>query len=138
MLMSAVILISTAAVNAQDAITGIWLTQEKNSKVEIYEQGGKYFGKIVWMERETNRKGEPITDVNNPDRSLRSRPILGINMLEELVYTDEKWEGTLYAPKKGRTVDASLELMGEDELLLTVSIMGYTRNQTWVRSEVNP
>lgn len=35
--------------NIASKIVGIWITEKKDSKIEIYEQNGAYFGKIVWM-----------------------------------------------------------------------------------------
>mgnify|MGYP004637304573 FL=1 len=34
--------------NIASKIVGIWITEKIDSKIEIYEQNGAYFGKIVW------------------------------------------------------------------------------------------
>ena len=36
-------------------IVGIWYNEEKTSKLQIYEEGNKFFAKIVWLK-------EPMTD----------------------------------------------------------------------------
>ena len=42
----------SCAISAQNnnasQIVGVWITEKKDSKIEIYEQNGAYFGKIVW------------------------------------------------------------------------------------------
>ena len=40
-------------------ILGHWFNEEKDAKVEIYQENGKYYGKVVWLE-------EP----NEPDTGL--------------------------------------------------------------------
>ena len=32
-----------------DAILGKWLNEDKDAHVQIYQEGGKYFGKVVWL-----------------------------------------------------------------------------------------
>ncbi|MEO1098629.1 MAG: DUF2147 domain-containing protein [Bacteroidota bacterium] len=118
-----------------DQIQGYWLTGEGKTIVEIYEDAANHNGKIVWLEKPNNRKGEPHTDKMNPDRSLRNRPIMGLNMLENLEYKDGQWHGKLYVPKKGRTVDAVLSLVNNDELQITVSLRGFTKEISWYRTQ---
>lgn len=61
---------------AQDAITGTWLTEGGDSKVEISRSGTSYGGKVVWL-KEAEREGKPVHDANNSNASLRDRPIKG-------------------------------------------------------------
>lgn len=121
-------------VQGQEGISGTWLTHEENSKVEIYEKDGLYFGKIVGLERTTDKWGNTITDRKNPDKSKRNRPLLGIETLTGLEYEDGVWKGKLYIPKKGWTADVELRQDRAEELELRVSIMGRTRTLVWTRS----
>jgi len=118
-------------------IVGIWLTQEGNSKVEIYEDGGTYHGKIVWLEKTTDKKGRPLTDKNNPDKSLKDRPILGLVMLQDIALKDDgKGYGKIYTPKRGMTLDCELEATNNEELTITIFVRGFTRTQTWTQSSL--
>lgn len=119
---------------AQKSIEGIWLTGEGNSKIEIYQRGDRYFGKIVWLDQSTDRRGNPVTDRNNPDKNLRNRQVIGIDMLQDLQYRSGKWYGKLYAPKRGLTMDAVIVARGENKLELNISYQGFTRQQIWTRS----
>ena len=91
-----------------DKVTGFWLTEKGTSQVEIYKsEDGKYFGRISWLE-ELNEDGKPKMDKENPDEALKSRPILGLHILEGFVYNqeDEEWEdGSIYDPDNGKTYD---------------------------------
>ena len=55
-----------------DDILGIWFNEEKDAKVEIYKENGKYYGKVIWL----NEPNEPATglpklDDENEDESLQ-------------------------------------------------------------------
>ncbi len=128
--------VCTAAFS-QDKIKGYWLAGEGKSIVEIYAvDSDSYNGKIVWIENPTNKKGEPYKDKLNPDKNLQNRPILGIDMLESLEHNDGKWEGTIYVPKKGKTLEVILSLENEDRLKLSVSFRGFSRDQYWSKTEL--
>lgn len=122
---------------AQDEILGGWATPEGNMIVEIYKaQEGLYAGKVAWLKKPTDKKGNPHKDRMNPDKQLQDRNILGMDMLENLKYTDGKWYGTLYTPKKGRKVDAELNLNKDEKLDINVSFMGFSKTVQWIRTEL--
>ena len=54
-----------------DAILGIWFNEEKDAKIKVYKENGKFFGKIVW-----HKTGEDISpyDENNPPNSGHNLP----------------------------------------------------------------
>lgn len=132
----ATIFVTLAAfqVQAQEKIEGFWLTGERNSKIEIYQKGDRYFGKVVWLDQSTDKKGNPVTDRNNPDKNLRNRQLIGIDMLEDLQYRNGKWHGKIYAPKRGLTMDVVIVAKEKDKLELNISYQGFTRQQIWTRS----
>jgi uncharacterized protein (DUF2147 family) len=92
-----------------DKVVGFWLTEKETSQVEIYKaEDGKYFGRISWLE-ELNENGKPKVDEENPDDVLKSRPVLGLNILEGFDYNqeDQEWEnGSIYDPDNGKTYDS--------------------------------
>ena len=127
----------TAASFAQSNIKGYWLAGEGNTIVEISElEDGALQGKIVWMKRPVDKKGQPHKDKNNPDRSLRNRTLMGLPMIERLDYENDNWSGKMYSPKNGKTVDVSFALRGEDQLKVQVKFRGFKREQTWYRTEL--
>ncbi|MBN2638696.1 MAG: DUF2147 domain-containing protein [Bacteroidales bacterium] len=97
-------------------IVGLWLTQDKDSHVEIYKEGDKYFGKIVWLKDPNDDKtGKPKLDDKNPDPALQSRPVLGLNLLKDFVFDDDEWnDGKIYDPKSGKTYSCYMEFPDSD------------------------
>ncbi len=114
---------------AQD-IKGKWLTEAGDAQVEIYEQSGKLNGKIVWLQ-----KGPDTKDVHNKDEKLRSRKLMGVNILSGLTKKKEKWEGgRIYNPKNGKDYKCAIWLEGD--LLKVRGYIGFLyETQTWKRKK---
>ena len=74
-------------VSAQEVI-GKWKLDDGSAIVEVYKSGDSYNGKIVWLKDATMPDGSPVCDLNNPDKSLRSRKLMGLNMLSGLKKID--------------------------------------------------
>lgn len=120
----------------KDAILGKWINSSGEAHVEITKKGDKYFGKIVWVKDPKDEKGNNKTDVKNPDESLKSRPILGLEILKNFVYEDGKWtDGKIYDPKSGKTYSCNMSMKGNDVLnmrgYIGISLIG--RSETWKR-----
>ena len=112
---------------AQD-ILGTWLTEAGDAQVEIYQSGNTVNGKIVWL-----KKGPETKDTHNTDEKLRSRKLLGVNILSGLTKKKDKWEGgKIYNPKNGKNYKCSIWLEGKE-----LKVRGYLgifyETQTWKR-----
>jgi len=102
-----------------DRILGQWLNEEKDAKVEIYKQGDKYFGKIVWLQTPNREDGTPKLDDENPDEALQKRAIQGLEMLTNFTYDDDEWDdGEIYDPKSGKTYSCYMELEEPTKLMI--------------------
>lgn len=122
-----------------DALIGVWEPGNGRAKVKVTKIGEKYYGKIVWLKEPNDEKGQPKTDKNNPDESLRSTPLLGYRLLKDFVYKGDKtWEeGTIYDPENGSTYNCTIKLKDENTLevrgYIGVSMIG--RTDIWKRLE---
>ena len=102
-----------AAAFAQDVI-GQWKLEDGTAIVEVYKSGDVYNGKIVWLSEPTEEDGTPAKDTNNPDPKLRSREILGLNMLHGLKKDGSKYAGgKIYDPGNGKTYNCSMQVSGD-------------------------
>jgi uncharacterized protein (DUF2147 family) len=134
-------LMATSALFAQaDRVTGFWLTEDRDSQIEIYKApGNNYHGRIVWLKEPLEEDGAVKHDKNNPDRSLRNRPTLGLEILKGSSYNAAKqeWEkGTIYDPKSGKTYDCYMWPDGNNTLKLKGFVLGMRflgRESSWTR-----
>lgn len=98
---------------AQDVI-GKWKLDDGSAIVEVYKSGDAYNGKIVWLEEPNDPSGKPASDTNNPDKSLRSRKLIGLNMLSGLKKNGGEYTGgSIYDPGNGKTYNCSMKVDGD-------------------------
>lgn len=107
-----IMLVSLAA-SAQDVV-GKWKLDDGTAIVEVYKQGDVFNGKIVWLENPTEKDGTPAKDGNNPDPKLRSRELIGLNMLSGLSKSGAEYKGgSIYDPGNGKTYNCSMKVEGD-------------------------
>ncbi|UTW62458.1 DUF2147 domain-containing protein [bacterium SCSIO 12741] len=87
-----------------DEILGVWETEDKDGKIEIFSCGSTYCGKLLWGKNIVNPDGTSKKDVNNPDEALRSRDMVGATILTGLAFDGEEYEdGRIYNAEDGDT-----------------------------------
>lgn len=124
-----VVLLSISA-SAAAPVTGRWVTQSKDGVVEIYECGATICGKIAKF-LVTPPAGPGAKDVNNPNKALRSRTILGMNILTGFKAEGNEWKGQIYDPKSGKTY-RSVVYKGKSGNLVVKGCVGpFCQAQTW-------
>lgn len=102
-----------AAAFAQDVI-GKWKLEDGTAIVEVYKSGEVFNGKIVWLQNPTEADGSPAVDSNNPDKALRSRQLIGLNMLSNLKKNGAEYNnGKIYDPGNGKTYNCSMKVEGD-------------------------
>ena len=107
-----IMLVSLAA-TAQDVV-GKWKLDDGSASVEVYKQGDAFNGKIVWLQDPTEPDGSPAVDTNNPDAKLRSRKLIGLNMLSGLKKSGAEYTGgSIYDPGNGKTYNCSMKVEGD-------------------------
>jgi uncharacterized protein (DUF2147 family) len=121
-----------------DAIIGKWYNTEKDAQVEIFKEGSKFAGKIIWLQDPNNDAGKPKVDVNNSDVSKRQRPIMGMKLLDNFKYNGGTWEeGTIYDPKNGKTYSCIIKKKDNKTLevrgYVGISLIG--RTVEWTKAE---
>ncbi|MFN3587991.1 MAG: DUF2147 domain-containing protein [Spirosomataceae bacterium] len=120
-----------------DDILGLWKNGEGTGIVQIYKKGDKYYGKIVWLKVTNDPDGTPRKDINNPETSLRTRPLKGLENLRNFQYVGNgKWEnGNVYDPKTGNDYSCEMTLVNPNTLevrgFIGISLFG--RTDVWKR-----
>jgi uncharacterized protein (DUF2147 family) len=123
------------SVSAQ--VTGKWKTiddetGEAKSIVEIYEQNGKIYGKVVEILNPA-KKDSKCTKCEGADKD---KPIDGLVIIKGLTKDgDEYTDGDILDPKKGKLYSCTIKLDGKDKLSVRgyVGISMFGRSQTWSR-----
>jgi len=127
-----------------DDIKGYWLNEDKDAKIEVFIEEGKYYGNIVWLETPIDEEtGKPKLDDENPEEELQSRPVMGLQLLKDFTFSGEdRWEdGTIYDPKNGKTYKCRMTMENIDLLYIRGYIgkawMGLGRTTEWTRTTID-
>ena len=124
-------------VMAAESPVGRWNTvDDKTGKVtsvvEVYDQGGKIFGKITALTEPNDDKGKPRICTKCPG-SDKDKPVVGLVIIKNLRLDGEQYkQGTIMDPEEGKVYKA--EMWVEDGKLKVRGYLGlFYRTQTWVR-----
>ncbi|MGH8398120.1 MAG: DUF2147 domain-containing protein [Gammaproteobacteria bacterium] len=128
------------ASNGAVAILGTWLTNDGGAKVEIVNAHGAYNGRVIWLKAPLfpaddpqGMAGKPKVDRLNPDKDLRTRPIMGLALLAGFHYAGNNvWDGgTLYSPASGKSYPCKLTLASDGSLKITVGGPVFGKTVIW-------
>lgn len=111
------------------------------SHIKIYKaSNGKYYGEIIWLKKPKYPDGKEKVDRLNPEKNLRNRKLIGLKMLNDFKFDNNKdeWnDGTIYNPANGKTYNAFITLKGPDKLHVRGYIgkawMGLGKTVEWTR-----
>ena len=128
------LLIALAPVSANAAdIKGAWFTEAGKARVVMQSCGSNVCGKIVWLKEPNDASGKPLVDGLNKDKSLRTRPIIGLQLTELKAAENGSWKGEIYNPEDGKSYSAEMNLQRDGSLLITGCMFGgfLCEDQTW-------
>jgi uncharacterized protein (DUF2147 family) len=129
-------------------LEGVWLTAQK-TEITITACPDDFCGNItkVVIPKDIYEKnkaaidamggaGANFTDELNPDPTLRTRPIQGLQMLT--LHPGDKstiFNGKIYNPQDGKTYDGYVEVLGQDKIRLNGCILYNTvcKGEEWTR-----
>lgn len=131
---------------AADDVAGTWLTADGRALIEIYPCGAKVCGRVAWlrepgfpMDDPEGMGGKPRVDRFNPDPALRTRRVIGLQIMEGFTRkADNRWEhGTIYDADTGKTYRSRLTLLSPNRLDLHgyIGIPLIGRSQIWTRQK---
>jgi uncharacterized protein (DUF2147 family) len=120
-------------------IAGVWLNKDQDAHIKIYASYGKYYGQIIWLKTPIDPEtGKPKVDKHNSDDKLKTRPVLNLLILKDLVFDadDQEWsDGNVYDPKTGNDYSLTCKLKDKDNMELRgymgISLLG--RTDIWTR-----
>src|SRR6185369_3740411 len=125
-------------------ILGTWNNDDGRAKIEIFDCHGHYCGKIIWLKEpnyppddKLGMGGKPRVDRENPDPVMRTRQLLGLQIMEGFTFrSNATWEaGHIYDPESGKTYQGKITLVSPHRMQLKgyVGIPLFGRSTTWTR-----
>ncbi len=121
----------TFAQSGENAILGIWESDAKDVRMELFKQGGKYYGRYLWGKTIVESDGVTSKkDIKNPDPKLRTRNVVGITSLTGLTWDGEEFtDGKIYDAPSGDTYDCKIWIKNDKLYLrgyMGISLLGKT------------
>ena len=119
---------------AEESILGYWLTPGSIVKIENCES--YVCAKIETIFVDDGRDPKLILDENNRDKALRSRAIVGINILSGFLVKDVKQRafkgGRIYDPRRGREFKSNLHLKDDGNLEVEGCLAFICDSEEWL------
>lgn len=104
------------------------------SVVEVFEENGKLFGRIVEL-LDPNAPADPVCDQCKPDDPRYKQPIEGLTIITDMVKKSDAWEGgKILDPENGNTYRCRIWLEGANTLKVRGYLGVFYRTQTWSRA----
>ena len=128
------LLAASAAIAASpDVALGRWLTATRHGIVQIDRCGSSICGRIVTSDGLRENPGR--TDVNNRNPALRTRKLMGLQILGGFSPTASGWSGgTIYNAEDGGTYKATVTPLDHEHLKVRGCIVWpLCKTQLWTR-----
>jgi uncharacterized protein (DUF2147 family) len=113
----AVGLVAGASVSLAQASepSGVWAMSNGKVTVKVSGCGKNLCANIVGLKEPISKiDGKPKVDRENPDPSLRKRPLIGLSILIGMKPAgDGEWKGAIYNPDDGKTYSATVRHQGD-------------------------
>lgn len=121
-------------------IVGKWVTIDDNSGqeksvVEIFEKGGKYFGKVTKLYRDSGEDPDPVCDACDNDDPRFKKKIIGMEIIRDMEKKGNEYsDGDILDPENGKVYKCKLWVEGGE-----LKVRGYWgpffRTQSWRKAQ---
>ena len=137
-ILSLLFLLISTNVFSENNIFGYWLTPGSIVKIENCED--YICAKIETIFVEEGVDSKQILDDQNKDETLRSRPLIGINLLYSFLIEDVNQktfkDGRIYDPRRGKTYKSNLYLNDDGILRVEGCVAFICDGEDWRPLEV--
>jgi uncharacterized protein (DUF2147 family) len=130
--------LAAASIAAAESPAGRWRTVDDKtgqilSTVEIYEESGKLFGKIIALTEPNDPQGRPKICIKCPGAD-KDKPIIGLVIVRDMSPSGDRYKGgTIMDPADGKVYKA--EMWVEDGKLKVRGYLGvFYKTQTWLKA----
>jgi uncharacterized protein (DUF2147 family) len=118
--------LSATTADAQGSTpAGVWLHPNQRIQIEIAPCRDRLCGKLIWFRRPNDAQGKPLVDFKNENPALRTRPLLGLSVLQGLRRAGARvWQdGRIYNPDDGKNYRALMSIQDDGSLRVRASVL---------------
>ena len=110
-------------------------TGEPRSIVDVFERGGKVYGKITKLFRNPGEDPDPLCDDCETDDPRYLKKIIGMEIIEGLIKDDQEYGGgNILDPENGKVYRCKIWV--EDKQLKVRGYLGpFFRTQSWLKAD---
>lgn len=115
--------------------SGVWLTEKGDARIQVSQCGSSLCGKVVWLREAIDpATGQPQTDLKNPNPSLASRPMIGVQLFIGMNPAGPgRWAGRIYNADDGGVYESKIAWMGPNTLRVEGCLGAICGGENWTK-----
>lgn len=127
---------SSAQANDEGSPSGVWLTEKGDARIQVSQCGSSLCGKVVWLREAIDpATGRPQTDSKNPNATLASRPMIGVQLFIGMNPAGPgRWAGRIYNADDGGVYDSKIAWMGPNTLRVEGCLGAICGGENWTKT----
>lgn len=120
--------------SAAEHLSGFWMDSDGEVIIEISPCEDAMCGKVAWLRLPNGPDGKPLLDYRNPDKTLRSRPVCGLQVISGIRQQDDGTfgGGTVYVSDLGMQFKGQATQIDDNRM----EVRGYVGISLFGQSEV--
>ncbi len=126
-----------AAVHAEDDAVpvGLWLTEKGDARIQVSQCGSALCGRVAWLREAIDpATGRQQTDSKNPNPSLASRPMIGVQLFIGMQPSGRgRWAGRIYNADDGSMYESKIAWMGPTTLRVEGCLGAICGGENWTK-----
>ena len=117
------------------APVGLWLTEKGDARIQVSQCGSAICGKVVWLREPIDPEtGRPQTDSKNPNASLASRPMIGLQLFIAMRPSGPgRWSGRIYNADDGGVYESHVAWTGPGTLRVEGCLGAICGGENWTK-----
>ena len=125
-----------AGAQADAEATGVWELDSGKVTVRVSPCGGNLCGIVIALKKPRDDKGRPRLDKENPEPSLRGRPVIGLTILSNMKPGGgNRWNGTIYNPDDGYTYRSKMKLQNATTMKVEGCLAVFCKAMKFIKVE---
>lgn len=124
-----------AAAQNTNPVVGTWRTEKGDATIRVTTCGSGICGKVVGLREPIDPEtGKPAVDNKNPNPALAQRPIIGLNLFNDMRETSPtSWAGRIYNADDGQFYVSKVAIEGPSRLRVEGCVGAICGGETWTK-----